>query len=438
MPETRQLEGRHVPEARSRIRFAVLLLLAGCSIVDPIHLPDRERSRIFALPASSADPGGKPADPSCEGMGTFAGGLGMAICDVDERRLQLNKLGAEVINGTATYNALLWPIGSAVLYEKLRNSNHSLLLPAAVATAAYGFISSGVSDRDRHYVLTGRRLACEIVDASVDLYKTADLTTASDTTETTDSLRRPGLYTALNTLRTQIKTFREKRDEKLSALTVERAKSGAGSKLFLDLKRGLGRGATDGPPKDSRQKILDATQALLDQARATQKSGEEMRTRIADSGMRLRARWASVESSAQEQLSARVPAPVDPKVIGKQVIDSMNAFVTAQAKEAQPGINIDAMFDATWLDGLDKDSRANVKEFRISTKALRQAIDDVQGWLDDDGARRVRVDATLTALSCKANDLAVVAVPVLVPASGGAGAKPTTPLTPSVTTLPAR
>lgn len=442
----------------SRYRTAVhlaVLLVAGCAVLDPVNLPKKGSSNILALPQPAnvpSHPDGAAAPPHCDGAkcyAGFAGGLGEAIAEMDERRLQLTQLGADVVNTTATYNALLWPIGAAVLYQRMVTPSYSLLLPAAVAAGSYGFMASGVSDRDKHYLATARQLGCQIVDASVDLYKTVDLSEAATKNEngnrvraqTRGGVRLPGLYRALDDLQEKIETYAENRDTQLSALVLERPKAAPSSGLTLDEFRrqnGASPKAGTAAPKDSRTKILDAAGREIARARATKKSGDEMRRRIDDSGLRLRARWSAVEASAQEQLSSRVPPPQDPRVVAGRIAELIGGMAAAQADAVRDD---DAAFDPAWLDGLDKASRDKVIAFIAATRKLQAATANVQGWLDDDAARRKSVDGTLASMNCKAGDLTVVVLPsVQAPsASAPAGTRPATALTPpTVTTLPTR
>jgi hypothetical protein len=141
------------------MRLALVLVLGGCAISQPVQPP--VQGGIFVPETEPAAQGAASAAArsGCAPDGCYVGGLGEAICDVDQRRLQLLAMAAGLTNTKASYNAWWWPLGAVALYEKLRGApSSSLLPPAALATGVFGYINSGHPRQADRYlgVQTGR------------------------------------------------------------------------------------------------------------------------------------------------------------------------------------------------------------------------------------------------------------------------------------------
>ena len=416
---TRHLLLREAPDAAvSRgnrgALIAVALLASSCAVVDPINTAPRgsffsggrgAEAAANAFPQSAIASDFKrerpafdqrtcanksPLPPDC-----FAGGLGYAIDDLDERSIQLTQLAAKVTNGNATYNALLYPLGAGAIYEKLRGApNRNLLLPAVAAAAIYGYVNSGVPDRERHYLRTALELQCAIGRSVGVLYPNSKIVIGAD----------PRNYDSLDgkisALRGAIRNFSADRIK----LTKLQPKAGSRPPQLglvdgrLAQAQGKSRGST--PGKDSRADIERRVRIQLEYARSVLVRVADIRNEIDSSGNRLRSEWIEIEQEAQRMLSERVPLPIPPSQATKDF--RANIVLTAQGDEARPSNDdLEPIFPAASRDGIDKKSEDILEKFSTdSAIPLAEARAAIEDWLEEHVKQKARVDEAVRRSGC--------------------------------------
>ena len=435
------LGGANSFQRRGALVF-VVLLTSSCAVVDPINTPPRgsffaqgrgaaEAAKAWpAWSAASAATGDQQANNQgrCTDAplppGCFAGGLGNAIDDLDERSIQLSHLAASVTNGNATYNALLYPLGAGAIYEKLRGApNRNLLLPAVAAAALYGYVNSGVPDRERHYLRTALELQCAIGRSVGVLYPTS-LITVGKHHRSYDSLDGK-----ISALRIAIRTFSTDRVN----LTKLQPKPGNRPPVLGLLDRRLaeaqGRSLTGTVGKDTRAEIERRVRTQLEYARSVLDRITDVRNEIESSGSRLRSEWIEIEQEAQRMLSERVPLPISPTQVAKDF--RSNIVLTAQGEEARPSNDdLDPVFSVASRDGLDKKSAEILDKFSADDATpLAEAREAIESWLGDHAKKKARVDEDTRRSGC-ADRIPPVQIRVNTSASTPAQ-KPATSVTPN-------
>ncbi len=391
------------------------LLAAARSLVDKADRPCRDD---------------EAAAPQC-----FAGGLGLAMDALDARRIELVGLAAQVSNGNATYNALLYPAGGVAIFEKLRGAtNRNLLLPAVGAASLYGFMNSGVVDRERHYLRAAGELHCAIVRSASWLYPQSQIIADAR------AAHRPGvevqaLETVLDKLRGALAVFARKRVKLLGELEPVAAKAPATPANSVsareDAAAGRGRGGSAG--SDSRQEINQRTRRQLESAQAVLEELRALRARIAESGLRLRAQATALEQDFQRQLSERVAQPASPDKVAKEIKAFASAMVTLQADASRPARaspeELDPVFPPALEKGISAQKRPKLQNFAEDYGvALALTRENAQAWLDAHALRLARVDAEVRYMACEER-LPPVPVRTSAATAAAAAAKPSTDVT---------
>lgn len=468
-PMTRSRDQQLPDQRRSRSRPVLCIVALGgvlaftaCSITQPVRLPSQ--STLFAggqatatlaadsLPAGEATAkasdaallaaaralvdkadrecgSNEAAAPQC-----FAGGLGLAMDALDARRIELVGLAAQVSNGNATYNALLYPAGGVAVFEKLRGAtNRNLLLPAVAAASLYGFMNSGVVDRERHYLRAAGELHCAILRSASWLYPQSQIVAPARATGRPDTDVQ-ALQSVLDALRTAQSTFAQKR-VKLQGELKPVAAVGPVDKDSVSnrLDAAAGRGRAGSAGSDSRQDIHQRTRRQLETAHAVLEELRALRARIAESGLRLRVQFTALEQDFQRQLSERVGQPASPDKVGKEISALASAMVTLQAgssrlARASPE-ELDPVFPPALEKGISAQSRPKLQEFAEDHGvALASARENAQAWLDAHALRLARVDAEVRYMACEER-LPPVPVRTSAATAAAAAAKPSTDVT---------
>lgn len=415
---------------RSLVACLVATQIASCAVVDPVRPAaydtffSRGRAADIAAKAGTqprrdldqvqdVEGGSVAARAGCArgdlGPSCFAGGLGLAIDDVDERRIQLVHLAKQVSNGNAAYDALLYPLGGAVVYRALRGgSQRSLLLPAVAAASLYGFMNAGVVDRDRHYLRTAGELHCAIVRHGSWLYPEAEIQLPNTPNGS------PSLDGVIVRLHRATHVFAQQRAELVYSL---RAKPGVASRPMnaIDQRvaqaRGDGRGGAAGG--DSRREIELRTQGQLGYSQRVLADLRDLRAQIESSGQRLRLEWTDIEQESQRLLSEKVPppAPLDQKTrelfsstqdLVAQVQAQVRAHAQGERVDEVPNTDqLDPMFPVSLRNGVSLDSQQVLRDFsRGPGVELSLARDEAKGWLDGHAQRQVRATAEIQRLGC--------------------------------------
>lgn len=390
-----------------------LLLLGGCTIGQPVQLPSQGGIFMHGGPpwpqsaeaVASEAAARKMLLANCEPAGRYAGGLGEALCDADVRRLQLLGFAAEATNTNATYNAWLWPLGSAALYEKMRGApNSKLLLPAALAAGVFGYINAGIPDRAKRYLGGAGKLACVMVEGSAELYTSAELERPLDEGMPFTPEAAPGLDAALRTLRDEARQYNRARASLLAGLTLRSGPAKDTSTFVAQAAARHRGGSGGGGVKDSRADIRRETQARLDLALKVLDDGRAAHARIHSSGWRLRAATSEADRLLQLSLSDQVAPPESPASATAQIMAQLNLLAAQSGVVASTVPDAtDAALPVTLFEGLSPDSRRGLQAFQTSFGGpLYEAIHDVNAWLKDHARRRESARQAATEIGCAA------------------------------------
>lgn len=423
----RARRGTEAP-CRPRVRCVLpvaALAVAACSILDPVPPPAQvtvfgggKAAKAAAVAASGPERSDKA--PACEsgtrGPACFAGELGNAVDEADERRIVLLSRARDVSNGNAAFNAIQFPFGAAALYEKLRGApNHNFLLPAAIAAGAYGFVNSGVVDRERHYLREAFELHCAIVRAGRYLYLDDEINTPA---EQASSGGPPSLLQLISRLDGGLSAFDKKRIANSFDL-----KGRAGSGVPSDARarrvaEASGRGGgTAGNNKTQEVQERWSLQAAT--ASALRERLIKLRRTINDAGASFRREVADIAQQAQGTLSERVPLPRSPK----QTAEDLKADLVAQSGAA--GVSaLDPVLPRALQAGLSDTSLLNAKAFaETEGLALKVAYAAANDWAIAHDERVQASAAETIRLNCSQRLAPEPPRPV---ASQPAGGKPST------------
>lgn len=427
-----QIQRRQLPSRR----ICLFLLgaaesLSGCGILQPVDMPNT--SLLVPMTAGTKSQDGTPHNDCPD----FAAGLDQIICAADQRRLELQSQAAQVTNNKANFNALTWPlIGGAIYYQAL-NSEHRLLLPAAIATGLYGFFNSGIPGRDTIHRDAARGLACAIVEANGDAYLRTQY-------EKNPDGQPVALQPALENLDKKIAIASLKwtkfSDEHLNHGKSERRKPQDSIDRLLDWKdsraaKGFGNNTRQALEKHVQDRLADVIRILKD--------GEQIEQSIATRAAWLSGAWVAVEQRREAQLAKNGEALRDPLEEAKKVVQayaSLTNLAIAQGKEgsaqkdsgapAHPGI---LPLPPELKTGLNAASKQELRVFQHFWETdLRQAITDVRYWLNNHNSRLEKVKQTKLALGCPAE----VAIVVASPPRGIDSGRAQTPVTPNISPLP--
>lgn len=388
----------------------VALACTACTLFEPV--PPEARSARLWQPAGR-DAGAirsAEAGSECESPSRFAGDLDLAICVADAQRLAYVEHAAVVLNAEASYNALLWPLGAAAVYEKLRGAgNRSLLLPAALASASYGLMTSGIPDREANYLAAARRLACAIGAAGADLYPRTHVDTRAWPYWQPESPSLVPLEPAVTTLRTAVANYEAERTLLLADAKPRPASATRSSNVtYLDAVFALtGRGGAAG--RNSVPQLEAETKAKLAGARKRLAQGDALLRRLQSgaAAQSLRQEAADVEAELQQQLAAKAPPPALPANVAATLVANTQAVVQLQGAVAERDGEAldagDAALSSKALDGLHPDTAKRVAAFqRDQAVPLWRALLPVDEWLARHAAERDELARTLAAAGCVA------------------------------------
>ncbi len=403
-----------------------MLLVAGltsCGVLDPVPVesgttrlwsppPRKASTATGADKAGAATPLSENADSAaCSATSRFIGGLDLAICEADQRRLAYLQRSAAVVNGVANYNAAMWPLGAAAVYEKLRGApNHNLLLPATLAAASYGFMTAGIPAREKIYVEAARQLGCVIVSAAPDLYRLGDV----DPELAVPHQSPPALRPALNQLALQIAAYDRERADMLADLQPRRGTAAVTVKpsgnVFERWSQPAGGGRAAVKGDDKRNMVAAETRARLVHARAQLAAGQALLRRLEDgaTATALRGRMALIDATVHKQLADQAPAPSSPASAAADFKSLTGALLTLQAaaEASAPAASaapdpLETALPAAVFDGLDPNSAKAVRQFqKTQAAALRDRVQAVSDWLARHATGRQEVAQSLEQSGC--------------------------------------
>ena len=424
---------------RPRWWLGSLMLMAGCTILQPIQTPTDDRR--FPLPVKQPGDVGAPCvNPGLEGvecrplpqdLAKFYGDLPRAMWEMDERRRELVGQAAQHTNLNSAYNALLWPLGAFFVAKKLRHPEWSVRDLAAVGIGSYGLLNSGIQDRDKLYLRTAEQMACALAVADGELYRKYEISgstqdagagtqctdTASGTYCNADSLDRGSVQPPLNyvteNLHTRLHNYRVKLERiwpqlRLKPLPPQESRNTVDQRRDQLLGRGQGAGTKD-PLPDLRTYLfgkIRVAERLLEDLAAQQDS-------LRDAGARLRARRSHLEAALAKALNDRTPALQQPQDVAAQVLQAMQmqqaaaeraagnvpGGATAQGEQRKKGTAQDYRPDARALDAL-KDDKLLSELLRHQGPALEGAMAEARRWQQRHEQRMRRAQEGAQALGC--------------------------------------
>lgn len=408
------------------------LALVSCGQLHPVDIPDQARLFVPAGAASSTI-----TEATCPGASDYAAGLGLTMCEADSRRLALLRQAARVTNDVALFNSLSWPIGSAVIYEKIRDPSTRLLLPAAIATGLYGFFNSGIPGRDATHRAAAFSLTCAILEYTPYLYKQADF----DGDATVTPPRPPGLEQAIHTLDDARQAFQLAATRALRGLEVRPAMAGTRPD---SIGQRTGQVASGGrkftSPEPQLRAWVSRQLAIADQFLAL---GGELQAGVkASAGANgLRAFMGHTEEVREADLASKRPALVSPQDRAAEIVKGFNTL-TAQSGGAALGSL--TLVEGAPLQSLAKPSAQQWADFESSAAVANLSAAEVKiaRWLTEfRHAHRLSVEAR-QAVGCPLSAATKDAVAPTAPRASPPGtpsppaSRPTTPATPGETPLP--
>lgn len=408
---------------------AAVIGLSGCSILEPI--PKSDGQGYFGMGgAAKAEPGTAPttppAQPTCtngavaSNAACFADGLGLAMDRQETKRRELLGMAREVVHTQASFNALLYPFGAVAVYEKLRGApNSNLLLPAVAGTAAYGFLGSGIPEREKQYLQTAMELQCSLAWHGQWLYLDRNVTGHGSTTteEETVTLERFAKRNSDRTVQTtstyrqrlvsgsledvtmdladKLKIFQSERNVLLGKL---KGKPGSGAPAGA-LERVKGGNGTSGKNTTGAVDQRLRQQATL--VRATLKGLESLRGEIASAAFRLTADADVIHGDLQRRLTDKLPALKDPHVVARELLDPNKSLAAkAEADEDAAGV-MDSTMPSEALSGLSDTSRTAVASFGKKEGAgLETAWAVADAWLVKQSHRQAQALRAVKSMPC--------------------------------------
>lgn len=446
------------PTANARrlwLAGATLGLATGCTIIAPVQTPQADRR----FPVSSAADRGtapcKPHNPDLPGecaplevdIDAFHGGLGRALWETDVRRRELIAQAAQHTNINASYNALLWPLGAYFIRKKIRHPEWSALDVAAVATASYGFLSSGIPDRDQLYVRTAARMACSITLFDADLYMRKEIKPKGYISNVDDPDWQPAVragYTfveLVDQLGREINEFAAERDNVLVNLKLRKQKVGPTGRSGAEKLRLEAMGLA-GKPKaqsDPSKEFAFETETLLARARDQLSTALRLRQQLDDAGPRLRRQRIAIEAALTQGLNERTPALQQPTAVAAQIAQAFEAGMASErkfservseraSKESGTSRSEDWLPTQALLADLDEDSRICMTTFWAGERvALKRAMAKLAEWTarHDERLRLAKADAA--SMGCSEGDLAEFTRSLSKAAEGAGSSAPTPP-----------
>ncbi len=422
---------RSSPERRQpNILYGLLVLagLASCSVMQPIPKADGQGYFTTAVPLIAMEATGEVGaavpqrcrsgavearDAAC-----FADGLGIVMDRQEARRRGLLDMAREVVHTQVSFNSLLYPFGAIAVYEKLRGApNHNLLLPAVIGTAAFGFLNSGIPEREKQYLQTAAELQCSLMWHGQWLYLVREINSSEVTTTVTEAVvsrsvgedparwasssRVEHVFTprslgqVTQDLSAAIRDFQTKRAGVVPALegrpgsgtpagALERVKEGNGSR---------GKNTTDGVSARLAQ------QAAL--ARATLQDLKRLRGDVAAAAFHLSADTDQIHDVLQRRLTDKLPALKDPRAVAKELMDPNKSLgATAEAGDDAAAL-MDPLVPRELLSGLSMGSRKKLADLAANEgERLESAWTSAQSWLDRHAQRQLRVRNATAAMTC--------------------------------------
>lgn len=411
-----------MPVAWKGLRLVVALspvALVACGQMRPVDIPAH---RLFMPPEAAAS---APLPAECAGADQYVENLGQAMCTADSRRLELLRQAARVTNDAALINSLSWPIGSAVIYEKIRDPSTSLLLPAAVATALSGFFNSGIPGRDAAHRAAASTLTCGILQYTPFLYRKAEFEGDA------------GFAALVKRLSADRQAFSIKANLVLRDLQVRESVPGSSPD---SIAQRTGQVATGGrkftSPEPQLRAWVNRQVALADQLIALAWD-LEAGVRASGRATGLRSVVAHAEAVREAELASKRPAQFSLQDRAAEISKGISVLAAQSGGAALGSITV---VDAP-LQSLNRASEKAWRAFETSDEVNKLSASelDVGRWLVAfRKAERLSVETRQEIgcpLSAAARQAAAPTTRTTPPATSAPGSPATTPATPSQTPL---
>jgi len=456
------------PKAWWRPTVAGALLLCvvvpGCTVLAPIGTPEHDRRFALDIKDTEEVPCVDPDDGRSrlctaklkESLDEYYGDLGRAMWETDLRRRHLVSIGVEKARLANVYNALLWPLGAYFITKKIHHPEWSTLDTAAVATATYGLLNSGIQERDKLYLRSASRMACAMVVFEPYMYRVDRIerhpTGKSDEQEVLEVRTRqldwtigksdftvsgyeqverigkdPARYapdaqpleTLIRRLEWSIRQFEDQRDRVGAVLRASPAKA-ATVQTFNSIsevraeaqgKRKASGGTPAGNLNGFMTGFLGETARLLANARAQLLDARKSLALLRTSGTRLRQIRSRIDFALTDALVAGTPALVTPEARAQAITSALTANLIASKAfsdkiatlRKQSGTAQEALWTVTdeRLKALDTLSQIRVRHFW--NRSRRLLLDDQQNlsaWTDELQANVKTATDSATAMGC--------------------------------------
>ncbi|MBX3606944.1 MAG: hypothetical protein KF788_16825 [Piscinibacter sp.] len=424
---------------RVRVRWVPLVAcvlaagLGACTIFAPMQQPRSDRL-VLDMPSGKAL---QPCVPRPEAPDDCrvpyfkddesAGGLALALWQLDERRRELNGYVIDQGNLTSTYNALLWPVGAHLINKKYRDRSWSVRDAVAIAIASYGLLNSGVSERDRLYLDASQQMLCVWVTAQADLYPDEDVRTGPPTGDL------KALNTAIVGLENAVAHFDSGRRGVLLKIQRKPEEAPAGNWVDKRRREAVGRGAAAQPPGDDpAQSFSDATQAMLSAGRSELQRLRDAQTRILGAAGAVRLKRTRIESALVRAISQRVELK-NPFDVAREIGSVIEQKLAAEKRQQDSLASAESGRRAppeAWFPTPDriralKDPEPVRAFWGHEVDILEGKRQDARQWLADDAQRAKEASTLAREIGCEGGSLAAFAEMLLKsPARPASGASP--------------
>lgn len=439
------------------LAVAMPLCTAGCTILAPIQTPQEDRRFPLKFPTTEEVPcvnkaTGESKLCTSELLDTvdeFHGGLGRTIWETDLRRRELVAQAAERTNLASAYNALLWPIGAFLIAKKIHHPEWSSLDALAFGTATYGFLGSGIQDRDKLYLKSATKMACVIVEFDAELYPKSQIVASNSSNQARkvtssvewevertpkglsgqfevyrDYLRQasPGegasLSDRLNRLAQLTNEFSRRRDALLASIKISKPTPGLVGSNNVDQARLEAKGLTGSPKraKDPTPDFMIETDTLLVAAEAQITAGVKLKSTLDTAGKRMRVQRSMIEGALTTALNDRTPALVSPLDRAREIAQAFEAGVAAEKGFTQRVTKQSGQRSTSgWqpvpsnLEGLTPESREKLLRFwRQDRTALLSAQNSLRDWTlaHEERKRQAKLDAAAMGCDSSLQDFA--------------------------------
>ena len=354
------------------LRMSVLGLalgLSACTIFKPI--PEPGPGLLFFAPSADAASAAVP-QPDCSHGGRapncFYGGMGELLSSVEAKTQHYRQLSRDVVNENAIYNALLYPAGAAVVYEKLRGApNRNFLLPAAIAAAVHGVFTGGINDRDKRYLAGAVAMRCLQAKHGVWLYRTDEI----------DGVRDDSLKSVRDSLQVALDRYLVARAD---IIRIAKPKPATAKRDAISAAR-YGAGGEGGA--DSRALFYSESAAKIQIIRAKLAALDKFRGSLDAAAWQLAMDAQDIEQQLEANIGQAARPLLDPFEVGTTMLAKLKPKLDPSSDANGAATAFDADFRIEVTQGLDEATRQRVIELsQIWGDDVKTAWEKAQAFLN--------------------------------------------------------